>query len=481
MDLKYVKQNSCPNDEILQAFLQKILNDQDHTNVRDHLQYCEACVESLRQLPTDDSGQLISDFQEEITLTPELEQAIKRFRERETFNLSHSPKSRDQIEQEEGLKFGQIWRPLLSDVHLPRADSDKSVTASNHASTPRLIVITGTTNGQGELFGGHRIVHVAPISPEIEYAAEGDWMIDEANSPFGYALMIELWNEQPMLQEHLDSCLGSICAANHSKKSVLQERLREVRLSSVQPVSRQAAVMNGSYRDPVVRFRVNEYEETAYLRVPVESLRDSIKSTAVSDEMGDRVTNTFSKAIGQIRDAMKETVFATLRMPDVAFAGSAPDEWQKIGANSDQSIIAMSKMDAVGNYILRLEARDPQKWAGNLVQFNWKSFDAEEDASLESEIHSASQPLFAVFLRDDVQFLSDVALLKLGHRRFAVELPDRPYPVQHLSVEMAEMIRESIERADSPHEISAWCHLLNLQMNPHVREIIEKGIQRTSG
>jgi hypothetical protein len=126
---------------------------------------------------------------------------------------------------------------------------------------------------------------------------------------------------------------------------------------------------------------------------------------------------------------------------------------------------------------LRLQARDSQKWAGNLVQFNWKSFDEEKDACLQSE---ASQPLFAVFLRDDVQFLADVAVIKLGPQRFTVELPNQPYPVQHLSVEMAEIIRESIARADSPHEIRAWDRLLNRQMDPHVRAIIEKGIQRTS-
>jgi hypothetical protein len=183
------------------------------------------------------------------------------------------------------------------------------------------------------------------------------------------------------------------------------------------------------------------------------------------------ITNKLFGVAAQIRDVMKAAINVTLQTPDLAFAGPAPDDWTRLGTNADESLVAWSTMDSMGNYVLRLEASDSEKWTNNLIQIDWKPYEYElSDDSRPKEGH----PLFAVLVMDHIQALASIASIRLSHQRFEVQLPDRPFPVNRVTAEMAEVIRESIARADSFHELMAWQQLARLDIDPQVRTVLEE-------
>ena len=75
---------------------------------------------------------------------------------------------------------------------------------------PHLVVVIEFAAGTKSSYANYHIIQIAPISAETEYASDGDLLIEEEESPLGYSFMIELWNEQPMLQENLDCCLAGL-------------------------------------------------------------------------------------------------------------------------------------------------------------------------------------------------------------------------------------------------------------------------------
>ena len=175
--------------------------------------------------------------------------------------------------------------------------------------------------------------------------------------------------------------------------------------------------------------------------------------------------------VAQIRDVMKAATNVTLQTPDFAFAGPAPDDWTRLGTNADESLVAWSTIDSMGNYLLRFEASDSEKWTNNLIQFDWKPYKYE---SLDNSQAQSARPLFAVLFMDHIQALASIATVRLSPQRFEVQLPDRPFPVERITAEMSEVIRESIARADSFHELMAWQQLPHLNIDPQVRSVIEE-------
>jgi len=302
MNLRYEKQASCPSDQLLSAYKTKELTGEEHDAVMFHLLFCDACQEVLQQLPADTKAAIAaaessgSALDGETSISAELAQAIEKFREREQRRRKAPVKTLEQIEQEGGLKVGQIWRTRFDGIIVPGRETEQSFSVTGLNSTPHLVVIIEAEGGTGTPRGKYYEIRVAPISGELQYAGNGDCIIGEEDSPLGYPFMVELWSAQPMLRENLDCCLGVFDVVQHKTiVDMLQQQQKEIQRKGENPLSLEETVMKGLYHNPIMRFRAHEYEETAYLREPVEALHQLL-SGEVSGE----------KSIADVRLALTE-------------------------------------------------------------------------------------------------------------------------------------------------------------------------------
>lgn len=264
MDLKYRAQDSCPPDELLGEFKGGSLLGELRDFVLLHLQFCDACLCVLEQidLTIDRLKEFeVKEIREKTRISDRLAAAIKDFAARDERRRARAIKSLEEVEKEGGLRVGQIWRTLNDKIHVPAAKRKLEIAELN--STPHLVVITEVRDSEGPFLGYH-IIKVAPISVDKEFKGKDDYIITD--SFLEYPIMIELWNEQLMLKENLDCLLGSL-EAEQLSSFVLELALP--RESS--PVSVEDAVRSGEYRDPIVRFRAHEFEETFYLRGPTRT------------------------------------------------------------------------------------------------------------------------------------------------------------------------------------------------------------------
>jgi len=139
----------------------------------------------------------------------------------------------------EWLAAGQIW----TTAPRPRDGYGQVLTAVELAR-PVVIVMAG--DGTGEL---SNIIRVLPISLDTDFHVKGEDLILENNSPLGYAIMLEIWNEKPMLAGNLAVFRGRIAEeylrllhelrdsfldgkGKRIKKAVKEWRSREVDLTN---------------------------------------------------------------------------------------------------------------------------------------------------------------------------------------------------------------------------------------------------------
>jgi hypothetical protein len=290
MELQYKKQSSCPSDETLFAYKRSGLTGEDHEEVTLHLLFCDACVEALNQLPSNREADAqhsdsASDIpRESIAVSPELAQVIERFRERETRRRERPLKTLLEVKQSGGLKIGQIWRTRFENVIVPTAETENSFSVTDLNSRPHLVVIINVSTSQINSRGDWHVIQVAPTSANTDYSSDADLVVDEKVSPLEYSFMIELWNQQLMLSENLDRCLGYFDEIQH--KSIVEILRQQRKMDRQEPnmFSADAIIMKGLYHDPIKRFRMHEYEDTLYLRKPVESLYESTARDAVTEE-----------------------------------------------------------------------------------------------------------------------------------------------------------------------------------------------------
>jgi hypothetical protein len=97
------------------------------------------------------------------------------------------------------VELGQIWstRAVFELPDGRRYETDE----------PRLVVVL---DGDLEQLGGLGQIPVAPISPEVEYATDFDFIVPPSSGPVGFTFMAEVWNETPALVGHLRQFLGTV-------------------------------------------------------------------------------------------------------------------------------------------------------------------------------------------------------------------------------------------------------------------------------
>jgi len=279
MDLQYKKQVNCPDDEILFNYKNGTVVDKEKDEVLLHLLFCDACLESMRvlspapDLTVDEVDESAEEFEFQTPVNQKLLRAVDKFVERDASRLEQAPMTLEQSMLEGGFQVGQIWRTRADEIVVPLRGAEETFTATALNSKPHLVVITEAAAGQGESIKGYHVIKVAPISPEVEYAGEGDVTVDKSISPLGYSFLIEAWNEQPMLSKNLDACLASLNESKHAVAFIgLRQQLIRSHRHGERPTSVDEMIETGEYRHAQARWRANEYEETAYLRTPAEAL-----------------------------------------------------------------------------------------------------------------------------------------------------------------------------------------------------------------
>lgn len=271
---KDLRQVNCPDDDAILAFRRGELSGEEYEAVALHLLFCNDCVESLNSLPWEEAEGDLDVSEDELTprvnITPSLSRAIMLFRERHQQSARETPGIPKEI-QDGDLSAGQIWRTKSEEIVVPspRGAEYHSVTELN--SRPHLVVVTRTEVDDSYSGTDYHTILVAPVDGETEYKSEGDLLVAQEESPLGYSFIVQLWNEQPMLRENLDRCLGALGPEQHD---TLLNALGDEE-SSGGNYSLEAVILKGLYQDPVMRYRAKEYEDTSYLRTPVQSLMEA--------------------------------------------------------------------------------------------------------------------------------------------------------------------------------------------------------------
>lgn len=461
---------SCPSDELLLNYRRGELSGEQHQAISSHLLFCDSCLECLKLLSPDSSSEFSSDTgsQDDTNLrdsfAPSLAKAVDRFRSlRQQRRVK--PRLREAFQCEGGkFQVGQIWRPKSHDIVLPGADGGLfSVTDLD--SRPHLVVITDAATQKEELDGAeYQIIRVAPIDADLDCIQDDDLVIREDDSPLSYPFLIQTWNDQIMLVENLESLLAEFHETEHL--SILQ-RLRAVGSGDggEGAFSLEAVIMKGLYSDPAMRYRAREYEDTSYLRVPVEYLRTALSRDVVQEDWLATLRNGATYIANLIKSVgLSGTVWSGGWKPDAALAADS-DRGSQQFHNTDQSLSAT--LSPVGKrMLLRVESND-EKWEGALVPFLWRSNVDDLD----------EYSCVFIILAKDEDAGSSYGKVKLGdlgeitHRG----LPETPFAVSSLKEEMSDAIRDSIVRAFSNHELDAWRKLSKrLDLDPAVRALIQK-------
>jgi hypothetical protein len=177
------------------------------------------------------------------------------------------------------IEEGQIWS-TYSRLDLPNLPTSST-------EEPRLIVIV---TGTGHVSVKLEQITAAPISLMVGFATDFDLIIPETEIPLNYPVMVEIWNEIPVLKAHLRTCLGKL-----SEKAIAAMRsIHVARLVGEQlPASVKMWVgpeLMGE-NDRRIAFQQSEIEATEYLAnvataaifievtVPNESVVVSAKGT----------------------------------------------------------------------------------------------------------------------------------------------------------------------------------------------------------
>ena len=269
---------ACPTDEVLSAYIKRTLPEQDREAVSRHLFLCNTCLEYAKLLLWDSDYEPSeadlnpAQLNQPVEVTPVMADVLERFKGFREHRRNFPAKTLGELGSD-GLRIGQVWRTRVEDIVVPTISEEKRASASELNSNPHLVLITNP-NVETRRIGArtYHVVRVLPIDTDIDYAGEGDLVMDRDESPLGYSFMAQVWNEQEMLQENLDSYLGELNDEDHRKSLDRQGRRPLV----PEAFSLENIIINGLFYDPFFRYRAKEYEETQYLRVPVDSLREAI-------------------------------------------------------------------------------------------------------------------------------------------------------------------------------------------------------------
>ena len=225
----------CPDPLLLEAYRCSQLSPEENHEVQQHLQSCPLCQQALMALSNDVTFQA-PPMPAALTLSPD----------------------KTQLTAPEQLKAGQIWSSLDS---LDLAEQQLAQSGLVSASLQRLFAIA--TLGPRRL-GRYQELQVIPLSDALSLASAEDLFLQPQDTPFHEPLILECWNIQSALANHLGQYYGVL---SETALSELQNYLRGQELPAHKRGGR--IIFDQS---PHAQFQHLERQAVAYLAAPLEAL-----------------------------------------------------------------------------------------------------------------------------------------------------------------------------------------------------------------
>lgn len=427
--------------------------------VSSHLALCDACLMRLEFLPDSlaEYAARVKAIDEDSSPTPvpdSLRKAVGDFKARAAVIRSRKVRL-GEVLGGGGLRAGQLWRPRSKDVIVPTAEWEERNSVFDLGSKPCFVLIAGD---DAEELGGYHVVRVVVVSTDTDAGrlGEGDLLVEDERL-LAHPFIIQGWNRTEMLRENLEYCVGDI-------RDVVSEA-EYAELLNDSPGSRtadhyslEAVIRRGAYSDPLARYRARAFEEAAYLRFPVESLRRS-----VDEEETYAIDPEVEELLRGLPFAVIQTGFTSR---GVGVMADKPEGNTQIFSIDGTTLTGATARDADGMW-LRIQT-DDKNWDGAVITFAWEPH----------SVKSAAGRRFMVLSRDDISFDAYVAEINLGEPD-AIELRPTvvPLPPNGLTIQMAEYIKKSISDARTPRDLRAWRRLVGEHSLPStVKEIIEEAL-----
>lgn len=143
------------------------------------------------------------------------------------------------------LEKGQIWTTSTEPKNIYG-----EIVGSAAMGVPVMIIFPGS--GKKTL---ENIIRIIPVSCDIEFELQGESLVIDKTSPLQYPILLEIFNEKPMLAGDLGEYRGSICSEDLMKVVALRKRF-----------------LNGETSKPDTEYlawKQKEIELTDYLTFPV--------------------------------------------------------------------------------------------------------------------------------------------------------------------------------------------------------------------
>lgn len=117
------------------------------------------------------------------------------------------------------IQRGQIWTTTVR----PKNASGDTI-ASMGVAFPVLVV----SGGSGEKLL-HNIIRVIPVSFDTDYEVAGETLVIGKENPLMYPVLLEIFNERPMLAGNLDEYRGNVSTKDLARIMEMRERFLEGR------------------------------------------------------------------------------------------------------------------------------------------------------------------------------------------------------------------------------------------------------------
>lgn len=178
------KSLDCPSALELFEYMNSSLSDTRTMSIRKHLETCEVCIQTLKNL----KGYALQD-ENEYQVPEQISRIGKRW-------AAKAAETMKQVCPHE-LAFGQLWS----------TKTQNQLDSESETMVTRIVAILNE-----DCLGNSpsATILVAPISLELEFQSKYDLRVFEDESPLGYEFMIEVWNQTTTLVSQLDSYLGSL-------------------------------------------------------------------------------------------------------------------------------------------------------------------------------------------------------------------------------------------------------------------------------
>ncbi len=185
IDLASFQNIDCYTADELLSYCQGVLSKNKRSEIFYHLnvERCKRCRDLLMLLDPIDSPRGLSSTGKKI---------LEKLKKKEATSRSFPAPMK--------ISAGQIW---TTD---PGSGSDHIASRSDPGVYPPILIISP---GTGERTA-HNVIRVIPISFDTAYELEGETLLLDRETPLGYPILLEIFNERPMLAYHLNEFRGSI-------------------------------------------------------------------------------------------------------------------------------------------------------------------------------------------------------------------------------------------------------------------------------